>query len=61
MNIDASGISRVSVYDVYGQIIIEKAENCNVIQIDLDGFAKGQYIVQVNTVNGVFVKKIIKE
>ena len=60
VNIEANNMTSIRVSDIMGQVLMERYERTDAIQIDLSGFANGQYFIQVNTDNGVATRKIVK-
>lgn len=58
MQIDNS-YKNIKVYDMYGNIIIEKTNSNNQVEFDLTNQAKGVYIIRIETNNTVIIKKII--
>jgi len=51
----------ISVCDVQGQLISSINTNAKKTNVDISALSKGVYIVEVKTVNGFLVKKLIKE
>jgi uncharacterized protein YxjI len=51
----------ISVYDVQGQVVSSINTNAKKTNVDISALTKGVYIVEVKTVNGFSVKKLIKE
>jgi Leucine-rich repeat (LRR) protein len=52
-------INTVFLYEMGGRLIYQNTENVN--QIDMETLNKGLYFVKIETSNGSFAKKIIKE
>lgn len=57
-NYDKQSIKRISVFDFSGKLIL--AVNGNTDQINLDGIAKGIYVLQIFSEGKSYKKKIIK-
>ncbi|MFO0355914.1 MAG: SBBP repeat-containing protein [Sphingobacteriaceae bacterium] len=51
----------ISITDVSGKVVLSERSTFKKIQIDLSAFAKGLYIVKIQTVNGSKEIKLIKE
>lgn len=60
LNIEAEDIISVTILDMSGKIIYFANENCSAASIDLEGFAKSEYMIKVETRKGTSVKRIIK-
>lgn len=60
MNIEADGMTRIRLFDMMGQMLLEKQVQGNNAQIDLRQYAAGQYFVQINTGKTSIVKKVMK-
>lgn len=54
-------IDRISVYDIYGRLLEEKAVGDKQTSVDLSAYAMGTYFVRIQTDRGVVAKKIIRE
>ncbi len=59
--IEADGIHNIRVTDMLGQVLLERNESADRVQIDLSSYAAAQYFVQVYTTNGVVTRKIVKK
>ena len=51
----------ISIYNIQGQLLIQQPMSQAKTNIDIAGLARGMYFVEVNTENGVAVKKFLKE
>ena len=51
----------ISVYDIQGQLLLQRTILQAKIDIDISAFPSGVYVVEVRTEKGVSVKKFIKE
>ena len=60
LNIEAEDIISVTILDMSGRIVYFAEENCSAASIDLEGFAKSEYMIKVETRKGTSVKRIIK-
>jgi hypothetical protein len=49
------------IYDVIGNLVLEKNIANNKTSIDVSTFSSGVYVVEVRTENGIEVKKFLKE
>ncbi|QBZ98932.1 T9SS type A sorting domain-containing protein [Flavobacterium sangjuense] len=57
----ANGIANVSVYNLIGQMVLDRKTNLNEVQIDLSSLTSSTYLVKVTTVDGNSkVVKVIK-
>ncbi|MES2762815.1 MAG: serine hydrolase [Bacteroidota bacterium] len=64
LNIDNpnSNIHKISVYDVYGKLIYHSVKNEQVITIDISGYPKGIYMIEIENNNKeVARKKVVKD
>lgn len=61
VKIEAENITRVSVYNMFGQLVIDQEVNANETELHLNGFAAGVYMVRINTTEGVTSKNVIVE
>jgi hypothetical protein len=57
--INAENITSIIIFDLLGNKILETKSSQN--SIDVSNLASGQYLVRIQTSNGVMNKKIIKE
>ena len=53
--------SILSIYTIQGKLILQEFPIKNISEIDLTEFAKGVYILKLNTFDNTFFSKIIKE
>ncbi len=60
LNIEAEDLVSVSIIDMSGRVVYFANESCSAASIDLEGFAKSEYMVKVETKKGTSVKRIIK-
>jgi len=60
-NIQCVGIRKIEVMDVYGQIVFSKEVKDDNHQIDLSNLAKGVYLLQIITCDGIVTKHLVKE
>ncbi len=56
-----SEMSELSVYDMVGNLVLEKNTMSNITSLNVSSLPGGVYIVQLRTVNGIMVRKFIKE
>lgn len=62
LNINAgTEIISVSIYDITGRLILSKACHEEQCPVSMRNMEKGVYIVQVTTISGTFIEKIIKD
>lgn len=59
-NIEGSGIRRIEVANVYGQVVFAKEMKGDRIQIDLNDCANGTYLLRIVTNNEINTSKLIK-
>lgn len=56
------GIKQIRVFDISGKIIKSSFfNNDNEVQININDFDNGIYLLQINTQNGIFIEKLIKK
>ncbi len=60
ITIEGSNISNIRVVDMLGQTLVEYVVCGHNVCIDLGSFAKGQYLLQINTDKRLFVHKVLK-
>ncbi|MBR5983062.1 MAG: PKD domain-containing protein [Bacteroidales bacterium] len=60
LNIESEDLVSITILDMSGKIIYFANENCSAASIDLEGFAKSEYMIKVETKKGTSVKRIIK-
>lgn len=53
--------NELRIYDVVGNVVLEKKLDNNKTEIDVSEFPSGVYVVEVKTEKGVAVKKFVKE
>ena len=58
VTIEAQGMNHITVVSALGQVVYDADVNANMIQLNLGQYKAGLYLVRVNTVNGVSVKRI---
>ena len=58
VTIEAKGITRVSIFNLQGQMIYESAASGNVLEYDFSDQKAGMYLIQVETPKGVETRKI---
>lgn len=58
-----SEISKITIYDALGKLVLsqETQSNETLIQLNLSGFSKGLYIIEITTENGNLNQRFIKE
>jgi 3',5'-cyclic AMP phosphodiesterase CpdA len=56
-----STILDLRIYDVVGNLVLEKSITGNKTNIDVSSFSKGMYFLKVKAENGTIVKKFVKE
>lgn len=54
-------VSTVNILNALGEVVMTREVNANQADLDLTNFAKGVYIIRLNTKDGLLTKKIIKE
>ena len=60
-NIEGNGIHRIEVVNAFGQTILLREVENNLMQIDLGDKAAGVYLLRVITNDGITTKQLIKE
>ena len=60
-NIEGNGIHKMEVVNAFGQTILSREVENNLMQIDLGDEAAGVYLLRVITNNGITTKQLIKE
>ncbi|MCA1763764.1 MAG: T9SS type A sorting domain-containing protein [Flavobacteriales bacterium] len=53
-------IDRIRVFDISGKILKEKNVGSNSLEFDISNYRAGIYILKINTVKGLFIRKVIK-
>ena len=61
VKIVSESIQRVSVFNMFGQLILETEVNGNETMLHMNGLAAGVYMVKITTNNGVATRNIIVE
>lgn len=56
-----NGSSRISVYDITGQLLQENVVSANTTSLELAGYKAGLYLVKVQQGSQVIVKRLVKE
>ena len=59
VKIESNNIQRVTVYNMFGQLVIDREVNADEAVIDMTGFAAGVYMVRIATIDGVATKNVI--
>jgi hypothetical protein len=59
-NIEGSGIRRIEVANVYGQVVVAKEMKGDRMQINLNDCANGTYLLRIVTNNEIVTSKLIK-
>ncbi len=54
-------INNLFIYDVIGNLILEKTAHNNIASIDVSSFPRGLYMLEVISEKGIVVKKFVKE
>jgi len=63
VTIENKSIKKVTVCDINGkQLMVKQNENgLEIIEINLENFSMGSYLIEVKTAKGIYTKKIIKK
>lgn len=61
VNVVASGIKHITVWNTLGQLVYENDANGEMTTIDMGQYQTGVYVVRVTTENGEIVKLVSKE
>ena len=61
--VEGENIKEISIYDLNGRVIISQQNNTaeNKIEINMEEYPIGNYVIKVETINGTFTNKIIKQ
>lgn len=59
LTVEAKEIRKVSVFNVFGQNLLDMEMLTDMTQLDLSGFADGMYQLRITTANGIFSKRFI--
>ena len=59
ININCENINEVLIYNALGQLVYEKAGECDMLTIDATAFEEGLYVVNVKKINGEAVSQRI--
>jgi len=54
-------INEIILYDIIGQKLMQTTPNTDVIQLQLNNYARGVYVIRMMTPEGVFSQRIIKD
>ena len=60
-NIEGNELRKIEVVNAFGQTVLLREVENNIVQIDLSGKAAGVYLLRVITNNGITTKQIVKE
>jgi Secretion system C-terminal sorting domain len=61
INLDSEiEINSIEIIDIFGRIIKEKSINSKSINLDISDLSAGNYLLKINSLNGVLTKKISK-
>jgi len=61
-NVENIAVEKITVYDVNGKLIDTKTfSNKYAIQLDISAFSAGTYLLQIETTEGIAVKKVVKK
>ena len=61
VNIFSDNIQRVTVFNMFGQMVLDAEVNGNQTQINMTGFATGIYMVRIATAEGTVTRNIVVE
>jgi hypothetical protein len=56
----ASGIKTLSLYDIYGRLLLTKVVNCDTYELDMRQLTEGIYFIKVITYRRILTGKIVK-
>ena len=56
LNIVAKGLQRITIYNAMGQLVETKTANGNQLVLQVDGYTKGLYLLQIVTNGGMTTK-----
>jgi len=60
LSVEAEGMTKVGVYDLVGQCLMQVATADGKASLDLSQLPEGIYFIKVNTANGATVRRIVK-
>ena len=58
ITLEAQGMNHISVCNIMGQSVMEMDVDADQMQLNLDAFGSGMYLIRINTVNGQAVKRV---
>lgn len=58
LTIEAENIKCIGIYNLIGEKVFECTVNADAVEVDLDGFIKGLYLIRIATANGILTKKL---
>ena len=58
MRIEATDLSRVTIFNAIGQQVYDGSANGDDFECDLGGLVAGIYIIRIETTNGVAAKRL---
>jgi len=61
VTLDGAGINHIRIVNIYGQTVYSAKAEGEQIRLDLTNFAKGIYMMHIDTENGQVVKQIVVE
>ena len=61
VNISSDNIQRVTVFNMFGQMVLDAEVNSNETTINMNGFSAGVYMVRITTSMGVATRNIVVE
>ena len=60
LNIEAEGMTSVSVFDLVGQCLMQKSVEDGQANLDMSQLQNGIYLIKVSTVNGSTMQRVVK-
>ncbi len=57
---NGSEIKSVSLYDIYGRLLMSLEVNAKTLKIDMNGYRQGIYILKISDKNKAYSKKLVK-
>ncbi len=61
VKIFSNNIQRVTVFNMFGQMVLDTEVNGNETQINMNGFSAGVYMVKVSTAEGIATRNVVVE
>ena len=58
LNIEADGLQRITVSNVFGQIVYDTEIEADMAQVNMNPFGQGVYVIRLYTTNGIGTRRV---